>query len=241
MREAKRRTSWIAQNDAYEEASMHFLTGLIDGADHSAFEQDLCAFVDTIAAAGALNGLVLTFLRLTTPGVPDLYQGCEWWDFSLVDPDNRRCVDHAARAEALARSGTIIDALPDWRDGIVKQQLIATVLAHRHQRPAFYSGADHQPLNATGARAAHVIAFERRSPAGNLVAIAARWPLSLAGGSLALPQVSPDAWQDTFVELPRPGDYYDVLRGAPAALEPKLPVAQALRDLPVALYFWDAS
>jgi (1->4)-alpha-D-glucan 1-alpha-D-glucosylmutase len=240
MREAKRRTNWIARNDAYEEASLHFLTGLIDGAGRGAFEQDLCAFVDTIAASGAVNGLVLAFLRLTTPGIPDLYQGCEWWDFSLVDPDNRRRVDHAVRADALARSGTIIDALPAWRNGVIKQRLIATLLAHRHDRAAFYSSAGHQPLSATGARAAHVVAFERRSPAGHLVAIAARWPLSLAGGTLDVPHIPSAAWQDTRIELPRPGDYFDVLRGAPAALDAKLPVAHALRDLPVALYFADA-
>ncbi|HKU99644.1 MAG TPA: malto-oligosyltrehalose synthase, partial [Vineibacter sp.] len=94
QREAKRRTSWRAPNQAYEDASRRFL---MQALAHPPSRQSLHGFVSRIEAAGALNGLVQTLLRVTAPGVPDLYQGTELWDFSLVDPDNRRPVDFDAR------------------------------------------------------------------------------------------------------------------------------------------------
>ena len=96
--------------------------------------REIAAFVQRIAPAGAVNGLAQTLLRLTAPGVPDLYQGTEFWDFSLVDPDNRRPVDFAPRASTLGDGD--LDALAGtWRDGRIKQALIARVLALRAARP----------------------------------------------------------------------------------------------------------
>jgi (1->4)-alpha-D-glucan 1-alpha-D-glucosylmutase len=236
MRESKRHTGWIAPNAAYEDACLHFLAALVDG-DGREFERRLRAFVDSIAAAGALNGLVQTFLRLTTPGVPDLYQGCDWWDLSLVDPDNRAPVDHAARDRALAGDESIVDAMPHWRDGIVKQRLIACLLRHRREHAALYAHGDHRPLRTSGAHDANVIAFERHHGTARLLAVASRWSLSMSSGTLDEPRVAAATWGDTRIPITQPGEYRDVVRDTAATLSGELQLADALRDFPCAMYF----
>ena len=101
LRESKRHTSWIAPNAAYEESCLNFLDAILG---NETFSADVSRYVDSIAAAAAWSSLSQTLLRLTTPGVPDLYQGCEFWDFSLVDPDNRRRVDFDARIARAEKS-----------------------------------------------------------------------------------------------------------------------------------------
>ena len=241
LREAKRHTGWSAQNSAYEDACLAFLRSVLE--DDGAFVRELDAFVATIAPAAALAGLVQTFLRLTTPGVPDLYQGCEVWDTSLVDPDNRRPVDYAARTAAFdVLAAALRNLLPTWADGRVKQALIARLNAHRTAHAAFYAAAGYTPLTASGPAAAHVIVFERRRGDARLVAIASRWPLSLARAALQQPLLPPAAWQDTTVALPDAAGLHDVLhdRDAPV-VDSALRLDAALRDFPVALYFSGAA
>lgn len=234
LRESKRHTSWIAPNSAYEESSTNFLNAILG---NDAFASDLASYVDSIAAAAALGGLSQTFLRLTTPGVPDLYQGCECWDFSLVDPDNRRRVDFDSRAAMLAQENSLADLLKDWRSGAVKQRLIARVLQHRAEWPALFASGDYLPLTIGGSRGAHVIAFERRLEGARLVCIASRWAQSLAGGALSQPSIESAAWDDTFVALDD-GIFVDVLNGGElSATGGALPVAAALSRFPVALLF----
>ena len=237
LREAKRHSNWIAQNAAYEDACNAFLRAILDNS--SPFRAELQAFVDSIAAAAALAGIVQTFLRLTTPGVPDLYQGCEFWDFSLVDPDNRRAVDFSARDAALQQASTPDELLQQWRSGAMKQALIARLLRHRSQWRPFHATADYVPLAASGERAANVIAFERRSGPAHMLAIAMRWPLSLAGGTLGEPLVPAQAWGDTRIEISGEQALGDVLHdGAPLPLrDGGVRIADALRCYPVALYF----
>jgi (1->4)-alpha-D-glucan 1-alpha-D-glucosylmutase len=237
LREAKRHTSWVAQNAAYEQACLAFLAALFDTQQD--FLAELGGYVDLIAAAGALNGLTQTALRLTTPGVPDLYQGCEFWDFSLVDPDNRRAFDYAPRRAALARDVSLHEALEHWRDGVVKQVLIARLLAHRAAWPAFYASATYQSLPVRGTRAAHVIAFERSSAQGRLICVTTRWALSLAGGTLTKPAMPAAAWLDTVVELPPDlAPLHDVLHGcAPRTCNGAVAIGELLQDFPLAVYF----
>ena len=234
LRESKRRTSWIAPNAAYEESCMKFLDAILG---NEAFTGDLATYVDSIAAASAMSGLSQTFLRLTTPGVPDLYQGCEFWDFSLVDPDNRRRVDFDARVAALAEEISPAQLLRDWRGGAVKQRLIARVLHHRAQWPALYASGEYTPLTISGSRGAHVIAFERRLEDARLVCIASRWTQSLGGGALSQPSIESSVWDDTAVALDD-GIFVDVLNGGElSATGGTLPVAAALSRFPVALLF----
>jgi (1->4)-alpha-D-glucan 1-alpha-D-glucosylmutase len=238
LREAKRHTRWTAPDAAYEDACLRFLATILEPRSDNLFPGDLACFVDAIAAAGALNSLTQTFLRLTTPGVPDLYQGCEFWDFSLVDPDNRRAVDYASRRAALAAAPILTASLGHWRDAAVKQQLIARVLRHRADTHPFYAEAGYEPLLVGGARAAHALAFERRAAHGRLLCVATRWALSLADGVLAQPHVAAAQWQDTHLQLGEGARYTDVLHGGgPFALQGEVPVATLLGEFPVAMLF----
>ncbi|MBV9510587.1 MAG: malto-oligosyltrehalose synthase [Caulobacteraceae bacterium] len=156
LREAKLRSSWAAPDLDYEAANQAFLRGLLDPARAGAFLQSLTAFVHRIAPAGAINGVTQAVLRCAWPGVPDLYQGAEFWDFSLVDPDNRRPVDYAARAASLAAGAQ------DWTSGAVKQTAIARLLALRRAEPELFTCGAVTPTPVRGQRAGHMLAFERR-------------------------------------------------------------------------------
>src|SRR5690606_1959926 len=113
VREARTHTSWINRNEPYEEAVVRFVRLLL-GAPDTAFISDLAPFAHRIASFGLYNSLTQTLLKLTAPGVPDCYQGCELWDFSLVDPDNRRPVDYARRATLLDQvSSQLADDAPN--------------------------------------------------------------------------------------------------------------------------------
>ncbi len=234
LRESKRHTNWIAPNALYEESCLSFLDATLANA---AFVDDVAAYVDSIAAAAALASLAQTFLRLTTPGVPDLYQGTEFWDFSLVDPDNRRGVDFAARGRSLDNVQAPADALRDWRDGAAKQSLIACVLHHRAEWPALYASGDYVPLAIGGARAAHVIAFERRLEGARMLCVASRWAHSLVGEPLREPLIGAASWEDTAIALDA-ATFVDTLNGGEvSATGGTLPVADALSRFPVALFF----
>jgi len=193
VREAKLRSSWAAPDTDYEADNQAWLRGLLDPGMSRGFLESLTQFVGRIAPAGAINGLVQATLRCTWPGIPDLYQGDELWDFSLVDPDNRRPVDYDLRARLLA------DGARDWTSGAVKQAMIARLLALRRADPALFTHGALTALPIRGARAAHVLAFERRLD-GCRLAVAV--VLHLASADIHLGE-TPDAswWSDTAVEV----------------------------------------
>ena len=141
---------------------------------------DIAAFANRISAAGAVNGLAQTLLKLTVPGVPDFYQGTECWDFSLVDPDNRRPVDFASRVATLDDSP--LQALThNWRDGRIKQAVIARTLALRRACPALFAEGSYEPLEVRGAFADRIIAFARRLGDDMVVAIVPRAASQMLG------------------------------------------------------------
>src|SRR5690606_28600079 len=115
-REAKLRTSWSSPNSAYETACRDYLTRLLSGDEALEIRGYIAEAAHEIAVAGALNGLTQCLLRMTVPGMPDLYQGCEFWDFTLVDPDNRRPVDFVTRVAALEVEQNASELLENWRD-----------------------------------------------------------------------------------------------------------------------------
>jgi (1->4)-alpha-D-glucan 1-alpha-D-glucosylmutase len=160
---------------------------------------EIAAFVEQIAAAGAVNGLAQTLLKLTAPGVPDIYQGTEVWDFSLVDPDNRRPVDFALRAAGLDAS-PIEDLAKTWRDGRVKQALIHNALTLRRGRPDLFADGSYEPLPVTGKFADRVIAFARRLGPDAAITVVPR----VASALLVQREIGfrSDAWDDTTVMLP---------------------------------------
>ncbi len=257
-REAKVETAWTAPDAEYESAVDGFVSAVLSPVMGATFVADVVGFVAHLAPAGAVNGLAQTVLKLTVPGVPDVYQGTDFWDFSLVDPDNRRTVDFAARAKALADGKRPKALLADWRDGRVKQALIAVLLDLRRRWPALFACGDYTPLEVDGAQADRVVAFARtpaqedRATDGTLpaalVVIVPRlvWPL-MDGCQVPLPS----GWGCTRVRLPEDGDAWmgltarDGLDGLPAlgpveGVEPGgLAVDRLLADLPVAVLVMD--
>lgn len=238
LREAKLQTSWSAPNGDYEGACRAFLDSLLGSDATAQLRRGIADAALAIAPSGALNGLVQCLLRMTTPGVPDLYQGTEFWDFSLVDPDNRRPVDYAARIDALGTLRDQADLLLGWRDGRIKQWLIGSVLSVRYARAGLFARGDYQPLPVHGEHAERVIAFARQRDGEYLVVIAPRLVDALLEGT-EVPQVPPLRWGDTRVELPfdpATGALAGVFSREPPQVGPEgLALSRALADFPVNL------
>ena len=230
VREAKLLSEWAAPNEEYEDACKRFLEQTLDPA--RPVLNEIIGFATRIGLPGAVNGLGQTLLRLTTPGVPDLYQGAEFWDQSLVDPDNRRPVDFPAREAALARAEPPPRALRHWQDGAVKQAIIARTLRFRAELPEVFEKGDYLKLEAEGSGAAHVLAFARRHKGTTVIVAISRLsaPL-LEGATLPLPPAS--AWKDTALTLPGIG-FADVLSGRRLSAR-RTGIAELFSDLPVAL------
>jgi (1->4)-alpha-D-glucan 1-alpha-D-glucosylmutase len=189
MREAKLKTSWTKPDESYEQNVCGFVEGILD---NSVFISDLENFVNTIAPFGQTNSLAQTLLKLTSPGIPDLYQGTELPDFSLVDPDNRRPVDYDLRRSLLGMVECAkADKVPRQPEpAFAKLWLIHRTLALCKARPALFGpDATYEPLTATGRRADHVVAFMR---GGGVITIVPR--LVVALGS---------RWEDTMIAIPR--------------------------------------
>ncbi|HWJ83586.1 MAG TPA: malto-oligosyltrehalose synthase [Nocardioides sp.] len=212
MREAGDRTAWTDPDTSYEKA----VHALVDAAyDDDAVRSVLDGAAARLAAPGWSNALAAKLVALTVPGVPDVYQGTELWDLSLVDPDNRRPVDYDRRRALLDDPGPGVRPTAVDDEGRAKLHVVRTVLRLRCERPDLFEG--YTPVPATGAAADHVLAFDR----GGVVAVATRLPLGLerAGG-----------WQDTRLQLP-PGTWRDVLTDRPADGE----LGGLLDTLPVAV------
>ncbi|MBV9572017.1 MAG: malto-oligosyltrehalose synthase [Alphaproteobacteria bacterium] len=199
LREAKLRTSWLDPDPEYEQANETFIRAVLDPARAPVFLENLAGSVDLIAAGGALNGLVQATLRCTAPGVPDCYQGTEFWDFSLVDPDNRRPVDYTASQHAAIDDVSPADLLSGWRTGQIKQRVIATLLRLRADNAALFAQGGYVPLTVAGAQRDHLLAFMRQYQ-GNCVLTAV--PLRLAAACTQSPFISPEIWGDTAILLP---------------------------------------
>jgi (1->4)-alpha-D-glucan 1-alpha-D-glucosylmutase len=202
LREAKLQTNWLAPDEAYENACRDFLFDILAPQRRDGFLRELSQFVRRIGAAGAVNSLQQTVLRLASPGIPDLYQGTELWDFSLVDPDNRRPVDFARREAWLVQTPPS-DFLSTWRNGRVKLAVVQRVLALRAHLPELLSQGAYLPLTVRGEHAAQVIAFARRHGNAWAVVIATRLAMGLLDSHDGdLPLVDAAQWKDTAIEMP---------------------------------------
>jgi maltooligosyltrehalose synthase len=175
LREAKLKGDWADPNTAYEKAARDLLHRLIVDEAAPTLRAEIFAFIREIAPAGAVNGLAQTLLRLTAPGVPDLYQGTELWDFSFVDPDNRRPVDFALRQKMLGAETT----LAAWRDGAIKQRLIVQTLALRAALPDLFADGSYEPVTVEGRFAEHIVAFVRRHKSDAILTVVPRLPGAL--------------------------------------------------------------
>ena len=210
-REAKRRTSWANVNEEYENALRQFIRLSLERREGNPFPAELDELARRMARFGYLNGLSQTLLKLTAPGMPDIYQGNEVWDWSLVDPDNRRAVDYPLRQRYLEElrgwhadnlGEHLAEVLNSIEDGRCKMHVTWTALQLRAVHEKLFRDGSYLPLKVSGSRATHVLAFARRQ--GNEVAIVAvpRLCLRLLGSKHPLP-IGAEVWGDTRIEVPR--------------------------------------
>ncbi len=176
-REAKQETSWLNPHESYEAALCTFIARILDRSVSAEFLDSLENFARRVALLGALNSLSQITLKAMMPGVPDFYQGTEFWDLSLVDPDNRRPVDFIERADVLKRV-----ARPDWQDlardwpnGHIKLAWTRHLLKLRNELPDVFAAGDYEPLEVSGAHREHVIAFVRRRGRHAVITAVVRW------------------------------------------------------------------
>lgn len=234
LREAKLESDWAAVNESYEEAARTFTLRLVAEAAMPDLLDDLLAFVRRIAPAGALNGLAQCLLKLTVPGVPDIYQGTDLWDFSLVDPDNRRPVDFAARTRW--KDEPLTELAASWRDGRIKQALIRRALALRKRAPHLLAEGSYRPVEVEGALRESVVAFVRQAGDDWLLVAVPRLVSRILAEEAGL-AVRPEAWSGTSLRLEgdRVTSMFDVLRGRSIDLPSRAGLDRLWSELPVAL------
>lgn len=229
LREAKLRTDWADSNETYENAVLDYVRHLLS-PDNQAFLQDFTASLQPFIHAGLVNSLTQTAIKLTAPGVPDIYQGSETLDLSLVDPDNRREPDFAA-LEQLLNQVEQVDPANEAHllDGRLKQQLIAKVLPLRQQLPDLFRKGDYLPLSATGQQAENVLAFGRANDEAALIVILPR---------LVFNRLQEAHWAPAEIALPEAlagRRYINLISGAESALETSFSLAGGDRRMPVIL------
>jgi len=251
IREAKQNTSWINPNTEYESAVSSFVNALLTPGPRNRFLEDFLPFQRRVAQIGLWNSLSQTLLKLTCPGVPDIYQGNELWNFSLVDPDNRRPVDYARRQqlfESIRSWGNAPDALSVRSlvdgpyDGRLKQYLIWKTLCLRQRQPDLFQRGEYLPLAVEGAKAKHVIAFLRKSASESTLVVV---PCLVSGllNEIDYPPIGPQIWGDTRILFPlTEGSIHwrNILTGEALELHQTdhglfLDVAKALAEFPVSL------
>jgi (1->4)-alpha-D-glucan 1-alpha-D-glucosylmutase len=223
-REGKQETSWLNPHAAYEAGLRTFLARILDPALSAEFLNSLRSFTQRTSLLGALNSLSQITLKATMPGVPDFYQGSEFWDFSLVDPDNRRAVDFAARASALASVET-----PDWEnlaqnwiDGRIKLAWTRHLLKLRAELAEVFTRGNYQPLEVIGPHRDHVIAFARHHGGDAAIIAVGKSFAPLAQGG----RVWPGAYDGAIVMS---GYSLEGISGN------ELPLAEAFKHLPAAV------
>jgi (1->4)-alpha-D-glucan 1-alpha-D-glucosylmutase len=237
VREGKEQSSWSNPNEAYETGLRHFVRGALDGARPNPFVADFAAFIGLLARPAAIASLAQLVLKLTVPGVPDIYQGGELWDFSLVDPDNRRAVDWARRQVLLdeiagARPG---DLAPSWQDGREKLFVTQRLLALRRANPGLFAAGDYQPLEiGAGRHADRLCAFARRH--GDVLMVAAvprlTWGLFRDGETAD--------WGATEIALPAAEGWHNVFTGERLDGRQQVRAGELFREFPVAVLVGEA-
>jgi (1->4)-alpha-D-glucan 1-alpha-D-glucosylmutase len=198
LNEAKLNTSWIQPNEEWLAAAGDFVARILESGPKNKFLVTFLPVVEEIARLGAINSLAQTLLKLTSPGVPDIYQGNEVWDYSLVDPDNRRPVDYKVRAEMLSclSSKTPAELLQNWPDGRIKMFLTQRALHFRSEHVDLFRSGNYLPLRATGSLADCCISFARQLDRDWAIVIVPR-----LSSRIGFPPIG-ERWKDTVIELP---------------------------------------
>ncbi|GIL05146.1 MAG: hypothetical protein BroJett031_16660 [Betaproteobacteria bacterium] len=245
-REAKLHTSWINPNPEYEGALKGFVAGALARAHGDLFLDDLRATVAPLAWFGQLNSVTMALAKFASPGVPDIYQGNETITLRLVDPDNRAPVDFASLRAALAELQALATRLNDgpqalrelFANGLAKLWVTWRCLALRRERSALFEQGEYVPLEPTGTKAAHVVAFARRLGDEIAIVIAGRLFAGLGAAVGELP-LGAAVWGDTAVDLSplgAPRSMSERLSGATREIGATLPLAVAWNGFPGALW-----
>ena len=198
LHEAKINTSWIQPNEEWDAAMRDFVAKILDASSRNKFVPIFLPVAQEIARLGAINSLTQTLLKLTSPGVPDIYQGNEIWDYSLVDPDNRRPIDYNLRRQMLdgLTSATPDELMRAWPDGRIKLFLTQRVLRFRRENADLFQRGEYLPLRVSGIFAECCLSFARR--------LADKWIVVMAprlSARIGFPPVG-KLWKDTTIEFP---------------------------------------
>jgi (1->4)-alpha-D-glucan 1-alpha-D-glucosylmutase len=252
IREAKQNTSWINRNTDYENAVSSFVKALLSPREENRFLNDFIPFQRRIARIGLWNSLSQTLLKLTCPGIPDIYQGNDLWDFSLVDPDNRRPVNYLLRQQIFSsirklgsepQRASVAELLGTPQDSRIKLYLTWKTLCLRKDHPDLFQHGEYVPLDVQGPQANHAVAFLRKFGTKSLLVVAPRLFAGLLK-DLEVPPTGPEVWSDTSILLPPASgskDYQniytgDVLDRQDAGTGSAIRLSRALAEFPVALY-----
>lgn len=228
-REGKQQTSWTTPDEDYERLLTEFVGAVLDPASAGDFLQSFAGFAERTSVLGALNGLSQVALKALTPGVPDFYQGTEFWDLSLVDPDNRRPVDFQKRRDALLHHADWAALARDWRTGEIKLALTKALLDVRSRFADLFREGDYQPVRVSGAHARHIIAFTRSFRRQRIVIAVGRHFGPLTDGGWRWPERI-----EASLEVEQSGRYRNLLSPADAAID-QLDLSAMLTDIPVAV------
>ncbi|MFW6337296.1 MAG: malto-oligosyltrehalose synthase [Alkalispirochaetaceae bacterium] len=235
LRESKVHTSWTNVDEEYERAAEHYLRSLLNPKGSTVILRTFHEGAETLFLPGVVNSLTQTLLKLTVPGVPDIYRGTELWDFTLVDPDNRRPVDFDRRREYLngIQSGRFEpgELLADWRSGAIKEYVIYKALSYRKAHPDTFASGAYEPLEATGTEAERLVAFRRGEEC--LVVVPRLVAPLLSDAETPLPR----GWEETRIEVPGGGERYrEIFTGRTVeARDGALVVRELLSEFPLAL------
>ena len=233
LKEAKLNTSWIQPNENWDDAMQEFVARILEAGPRNKFLPAFLPVVAEIARLGAINSLAQTAIKLTAPGVPDIYQGTEIWDDSLVDPDNRRPIDYARRREMLTQIENVPanELMQCWPDGRIKMRLTQRLLHLRRENPELFREGIYEPINFGGAFADCAIGFVRRDRDRAIIVIVPR-----LSSRVGFPPIG-DRWQDTHVVLPAGiSNLRDVFSDRKVRVEnSQLRLAVAMSQLPFAV------
>jgi len=233
VREGKERSSWSYPNAEYEAGLVRFVRGVLDATRHNPFLADFADFIGLVARPAAIASLAQLVLKLTVPGVPDIYQGGELWDFNLVDPDNRRPVDFTRRQQLLDRisDAGISEVSEHWQDGREKLFVTARLLTLRRDHPELFAAGDYQPLDTgEGWISNRLCAFTRRHRDKALVVVAPHLTYGLYrdGGPADF---------GTKIALPAEGLWHEILAGASFTGRAPIRGSELFAEFPVAVLF----
>jgi len=250
-REAMVHTRWTRPHERHEDALRRFAGTILSAEESTDFLQDFRSFVKKVAYFGMINSLSQVLLKITSPGVPDFYQGSELWDLRLVDPDNRRPVNFARRMdllETLHRAQSEVqdserlarDVVDRWQDGGTKLFLLGKAIRHRREHEQLFRDGDLLPLETTGDRSGNVLAFIRKNNAESSLVAIPRWLSQVSKISANAPTAQ--NWEDTKIVLPdgSPVNWRNVITGGMLTTEKSgnhacLTPERLFRDFPVAL------